>query len=104
MKKHTGQGELFDDDDICRNRHKAEPFSEAANPTPMQKSRDRYKIVMFLKENGGHTAEEIERKLKLGRSTVSARMSELKRDGVIKRIGRRPTTTGSTAGVYDLNR
>jgi biotin operon repressor len=90
------------EDDICRRRHKGNQFSEAANPTTESKSRDRLRIVLYLRDNGGHTAEEVEAALGLGRSTVSARMSELKRDGMLVQTGRRPTSTGSTAGVYDL--
>jgi Fic family protein len=89
-------------EDICARRHKGNEFSEAANPPAENKSRDRLKIVLYLRDNGGHTAEEVEAALDLPRSTVSARFSELKKDGMIVQIGRRPTSTGATAGVYNL--
>jgi hypothetical protein len=38
--------------------------------------------------------------LVLPHQTCSARFSELKRDNLIMKVGRRPTRTGSMAGVY----
>jgi predicted HTH transcriptional regulator len=92
-------------DDICRNRHGNEPESQKAHQRTLpNKMQDRSRIIAYLTETGGHTAEEIERALKIHRSTVSARMSEMKRDGLIEKIGRRSTSTGSSAGVYDVPR
>jgi len=89
--------------DICANRHRGTRESvEAHQKTLPNKLRDRAKIIEYLKDTGAHTAEEIELALDMRRSTVSARMSELKRDSLIEKVGRRPTTTGATAGVYDV--
>lgn len=96
------QFEMFPMKDICINRHRGNAFSVAANPSAESKSRDRLKILLFLRDNGGHTAEEVEKSLLMGRSTVSARMSELKANGQIYCTGRRNTSTGSTAGVYEV--
>ena len=95
------QRDLFSED-ICKNRHRDNVFSVLANPSADQKSRDRIKIIGHIRTFGPRSAEQIERELKIGRSTVSARMSELKRDNVIRRVSVTTTTTGSQAGVYDL--
>ncbi len=97
------QTELFSTNyDICASRHQGNEFSTEANPNPHQKSRDRLKIVLHIRANGPRTGEEIGNDLTMCYSTVSARMSELKRDGVIIKVGRRPTATGATAGVFAL--
>ncbi len=101
MSEH--QTELFRfNHDICSNRHGGNEFSTAANPNPHQKSRDRLRIVLHIRDNGPRTGEEIGKELGMCYSTVSARMSELKREGAIIKVGRRPTTTGATAGVFAL--
>lgn len=100
----------FDFDDICRNYHRGEPFSEAANESAApSKAIQRERILRYLAQVGSATSDESERALGMPHQTASARFSELKRDGRIvpavdrdgKRIAR-PTRHGRMAGVYRI--
>jgi len=97
-------------EDICRNNHRGEQFSEQANDAAVgSKAAQRQKIVGFLKtEPNGATCDEVEAALCIPHQTCSARFSELKRDGVITAIFEgdnrvsRITRNGRKAGVYRL--
>jgi hypothetical protein len=99
-------------DDICRNHHGGNTESEAANEQTA-KSADRQRIVQALLNVSwrGMTCDELEVFLGMTHQTCSARCSELKRDGTItyknytldsNRYQKRPTRTGSQAGVLIL--
>lgn len=91
-----------DEDDICQNRHGGNEFSEAAHKKTDSK-RDRKRIVAHLQKFApcGLAAFQVEVQLSIPRSTVSARMSELKKMNAIFPTGeRRDTGSGSTAGVW----
>lgn len=98
------QYNLFDQD-ICRNRHGGNPFSDAAHEsakaTKQQTIRD---IIDHLKRQGinGATCDEIEVALGLKHQTASARCSDLKNAKIVKENGRRKTRSGSTAAVLVL--
>jgi predicted ArsR family transcriptional regulator len=86
--------------DITRNYHKGNAESEIANESiHSQKQAIRAKVLdAILKQPA--TCEELEERLGMSHQTVSARMSELKRDGLIEKNGTRPTRSGRQAGVY----
>lgn len=98
------------EEDICRNYHGGEPFSEAANDsvTP-SKAVQRERIMHHLTQVRDATSDECELALGMPHQTASARFSELKRDGrivaVFDKAGQRvsrPTRHGRPAGVYRI--
>jgi predicted transcriptional regulator len=63
--------------------------------------RMRDKIYHYISsQRYGATADEIENGLNSTRSSVSARLTELRRDGLIIAVGERPTRSGRAAMVY----
>jgi len=110
----------MDDDDITRNRHRDNPRSIEARPGEQQRARDRARIVdhLFVMRRTGATCWEIAVDLRMPYQTVSGRLSELKRDGIVvcdstdakngiqrvHLIGQRRTATGSNADVCVLER
>jgi hypothetical protein len=92
--------------DICRNRHGGSATSEAANErVAPHKGSLRASVLRFIRVRGqfGATVEEISEICKLRYTTVSARVSELKRDGLVIASGRtRKTYSGSEAAVLIL--
>jgi hypothetical protein len=87
--------------DICANRHKGNPESVAANPLGKVKTLQHGLILHELKVNH-YTAEELEGLTGIGRSSVSARCSELLALGEIMRVGRRLTKSGKQASVLAI--
>ena len=88
--------------DICTSRHRGNSESTVANlRTAPNKFEDRERILRFVRECGanGATTEEISRGLGMPYTTASPRVSELKADGWLIKIGTRPTSTGSPAAV-----
>lgn len=89
--------------DICRNRHKGNPESEAAN-LRTAKQQDRARIAAYLTDRVA-TCDQIEQALNMRHQTASARVSELLKDGLIERTGeRRKTRTGCGAAVLRLKK
>jgi len=90
-------------DDICRNRHKGNKYSETANTSLRggAKAKICAAIVQHVASRGaiGATAEEIMNSLSMRYATVSARCSELKASGVLVEQGSRKTTSGRPAAV-----
>ena len=90
-------------DDICRGRHGGQQTSEEANSdVAPSKERLRNVILALVKDAGqdGLTCWEVEQTTGMSHQTASARCSELRRDGLVRRSGaRRPTGTGSMAYV-----
>jgi len=93
--------------DICQNFHKGNRESFAAHAKIESSSEAmRWEIWKRIKDSTGMICEEIERELGLKHQTASARISELKRDGLIspKIVSgvkqRRPTSSGCLAMVY----
>ena len=60
----------------------------------------RGRIVSLLR-TGGRTADEVATKLGLTRSAVQVQISAMERDGVVKKVGKRPGTTRPSY-VYEL--
>lgn len=65
--------------DICRNKHRGNANSEAANLSAQpRKQNGRERIVTWLEANpSGATREELSRLLKMPYTSVSGRVSEL---------------------------
>lgn len=85
--------------DICRRKHGGNPNSEAANERA-QKKRDGDRILAFLRFRGPLTCETIALEMKLPYTAVSARLSEMKRDGYVEETGKtRATTHGRQAAI-----
>jgi predicted transcriptional regulator len=83
-------------------RHGGNPFSEAAHASLTDKAKIRAAILTFIASRGDHgaTSEEAEQALGLSHQTCSARFSELKIAEQILPAGRRPTSSGRSAGVW----
>jgi len=89
--------------DICRNYHKGADTSVAAYESTPSKVRAKRRLFVLntLREMGDATSDEIEAHLDWTHQSVSPRLTELKRDGLIEDTGkRRPTRLGKTARVY----
>lgn len=92
------QADLFD---ICENNHGGDAQSAEAHGRT-NKDRDRARIVEYLRTVNDATCDQVEVALGMAHQTCSARFSELKRDGVIVKAGRRETRTGCTAQAWAL--
>lgn len=91
--------------DICKNRHQGNPQSVAAFEGMKKTVTHRREQVRQAIEAAGHhgaTVHEVAEQMATHPNNISGRFSELKRDELIEQIGRRPTPSGSTAGVYRL--
>jgi len=89
--------------DVCRRFHKGADTSELAYAeTPARvRSKLRYKVLSTIKARGNATCDEIESLLDLSHQSCSARVTELKRDGLIEDTGeKRLTRQGRKARVY----
>lgn len=78
----------FDGSDICRNRHKGNESSKAANPKREAKRKMHQQIIGMLCRNT-LTAKQIARALDVPFNTISGRFSELKAMGKIRGTGQR---------------
>jgi len=91
--------------DMTRNYHDGNPFSDAAfKAVPEkirgQRRREVYGVIQAARSDGA-TSDEVEVVLNRPHQSVSARISELKRDGWIRGSGRsRRTRCGTLAEVY----
>ena len=83
---------------VCANRHHGNEQSVAANKNP-DKQRQRAQVLAAIQYRT-QTCEQIEEFTGLPHQSCSARISELKRDGLIRKIGTRPTRSGCQAAVY----
>ena len=87
--------------DICRNYHKGNPESFSAWCKSVETAKQmREGIFSIIKRSTGITCEEIEILTGWKHQSVSARISELKRDQVIRKIGTRKTQSGRMAAIY----
>ncbi len=87
--------------DITARKHGGNAESEEAN-LRTNKARDRARIITLLRERE-LTCEEVSLALSMPYTTCSARLSELKKDGLAVATGeRRPTRSGSPAAVLRL--
>jgi len=87
--------------DITKNYHKGNRFSQQAHKKFVSKAASyREQILKIVKNGGGITCEEIEDITGWKHQTVSARISELKRDNRIQVLGKRKTKSGCYAAVY----
>ena len=102
------QSDLFDEstpalpDDICRNRHGGDAMSELANES-MAGSKDaiRRKVWEYFSQRPT-ICDEAEDGLGLSHQTCSARVSELKRLGLLRKTGEtRKTKSGRMAAVLE---
>jgi hypothetical protein len=99
--------------DICASRHRGNSESLAAH-SKTDTLKDKARILARFERLGsaGATCDDIEMLLGMSHQTASARMAELKRDGVLVlkplrggnlfEYERRLTRTGSTAAVLVL--
>lgn len=89
--------------DICQNRHRGNAESVAAFQTllPGLSHRRRHVLALIQKAGlKGLTVHEAAELLGTTPNAVSGRFTELKREGLIFKNGKRPTPAGSSAGVY----
>lgn len=64
---------------------------------------DRRRVLLAIADGFGVTTAELEERLSGRHQTVSARVYELHRLGLIVRDGKRPTPSGRNAWIYRLN-
>jgi len=100
---------LFDrytPDDPCAGKHRGNEQSEAAHETVRLVKREQHqRILSALAVAGpyGRTCEELSRWIHMAYTSVSARLSELKRSGEVLETGEtRPTSSGCQAAVVVL--
>ena len=89
--------------DICQNRHRGNPQSEEAFKSIRKELPLRRAICLVLIHKAaseGLTVHELSEQLGTTPNAVSGRLTELKKHGMIKKIGTRPTPTGGKAAVY----
>lgn len=89
--------------DISKNRHGGNAESESAFHKISPRLPERRKIVLSLIRNAGSkglTTLEASELLETTPNAISGRFSELKRDGLIEKIGTRKTPSGCSAAVY----
>lgn len=88
-----------------RQKAQRNKYSKKANLTQEAKAKIRRDILEYIACEGsrGATAEEISDNLEIRYATASARCSELKRDGLIKTVGARVTSSGRYAAILFLN-
>lgn len=90
--------------DVCRPRHRGNPESEGANAkihadkTPMQRA-----IYLWLEAHPNSSCEEISRKMDVRYTTVSARLSELRKEKWVSKVGIAKTSGGSNCALYVVN-
>jgi hypothetical protein len=87
--------------DITARRHKGNPESEAANPTPLAKTLQASLIYNWFLKHPGSTCEQCEDGTGIAHQTCSARVSDLKCSGHLVKVGRGTTRSGSSAATYE---
>lgn len=90
-------------DDICRNRHKGNEFSEAAAPTKKKMNERMEAAMILIRARGaeGLTTDELAVAWGITPNRCSSVMTKLKAAGMIQLVGRRLTRCPpSTAGVW----
>ncbi len=89
--------------DVTAGKHGGNPDSEQAHADTFGKKDRHYELILeFIRDEGerGATCQEVAHGTWLPYQTCSGRISELLRDGRLRRDGRkRPTSTGSLASV-----
>lgn len=92
-------------DDVTRHYHGgAETSSAAWESSKVKADADRKRIYNWIKDTGGATCQECEKRLSIPHETCSARISQLKADGRICWNGQyRKTKSGHNAQVYEVN-
>lgn len=91
------------ENDICQNRHGGNEQSEEAFEAIRKGLPRRRALCLVLIHKAspeGLTVHELANHLGTTPNAVSGRLTELKKDGRITKIGTRPTPTGSKAAVY----
>jgi hypothetical protein len=94
----SDQLEMFD---ICAGYHGGDECSQEANSITW-KSRDRLKIIIYLRGVIDATCDEVEIALGMRHQTCSARFADLKREGILVFTSKRPTRTGCMAKAWAL--
>ena len=75
--------------DICARKHKGAAESVAANMRRMPGDRGDVLRMILLRPSRGITCREVAKIWNVGMNTISGRFSELHRDGLIVKSGRR---------------
>jgi Mn-dependent DtxR family transcriptional regulator len=87
-------------DDITENRHGGSDTSAAANPTQASKRARKDLIYGYLMTHGSATVDELSAYFNLPPNEISGRISEMKREGIVRDSGeRRVTRKGKKAAV-----
>lgn len=78
-------------DDICARKHRGSSTSIAANTRANKtKARDKMRIMEFAIKNMGRVwLKLVERELGMIRNSVSARLADLQRDGILEKTDER---------------
>jgi len=79
--------------DVCANNHKGNPNSVDANRRT-NKENDILRIINFMRARKRTYVKEIIRELGLKHQTASARLSDLKANGIIRETGEKVERCG----------
>ena len=89
------------ENDICIYYHRGNRESVNAHSKAKKTSSSKRKFIYeFIRKAKGITCEDIEIATGWKHQTVSARISELKRDKAIIPVGKRKTRSGCNAALY----
>lgn len=98
-------GDFSKHTDICENNHGGNKESVAAHSTVVETKEQGWAFILALIERRGpHNCDEFEAATGMKHQTASARFSELRRDGKLVVVGKRPTRSGRMAAVMDIPR
>lgn len=89
--------------DICAGRHGGNPQSVAAHEKiaeTLPAVRAEVYGMITLAGASGLTADELSAKTGIPVNALSGRFTELKADGLIHKVGTRPTRSGGRAAAY----
>jgi len=89
--------------DICAGRHRGNPQSVAAHKKiaeTLPTARAEVYAMITLAGASGLTADELSANTGIPVNALSGRFTELKKDGLIHKIGTRPTRSGGVAAAY----
>lgn len=91
--------------DICRGRHRGNDESEEAHEKVMHSKKDMQHILWAqVAIYGPITCQELSEKTGIAYTTCSARLSELKRDGRLWKVGTRKTRSGASAALLSITK
>jgi hypothetical protein len=98
-----GQYMSYIPNDVCENRHRSEPHSQAAHEKVLpHKSEQLNHVLRAIRTLGKASCEDVEQLLSMSHQSASARMADAKRLNFIEKVGTIKTASGCSAGLYRI--